>query len=257
MSVQKPLFKKILVASMSVMMLLVASPLAMAGGDWYHGANGQYFSNDDFWDASFKVNAYQLDGWAGFCWNTPNNFFEGYDLFVTEGNFVGGLTNYTPKTLPRSSKCYTYPKNLKNGGTVSVQVYPYIELEGGARKYIQPGTKTSIKVSQVAEPVINPISLSVTGWSNGLPRLRWNKFTGATFSGYAVFVAEGKVSANEATYGKPFYLSKYATSYQMKKMKENTTYTVVMMPYVEVSTGQKMINKGSSGALVVTTGTTY
>lgn len=472
MSVQNSLFKKFTALGVSMVMLLLSVPAAMAGGS-YHGANGNYYHNDDFWNDDFTVTASQLDGWAGFCWQAPNTYYEGYAVYATEGSFTGGLSNYDPKMLGKNSLCYTYPKQFKNDTTVTVHVYPYIELEGGARKYIQPGNETSIyvkgykeqnnntwfdalnlsktstevmasiswdelpglgtdftkynvkfkkgyyttlpsdaansyvswnyynlsglgsgetwsfqvvpvklvngkyvevgnksavvqvttKMKQDPDPVyenslslsidqwqgglphfnwssyngsfngyallvakgkvsssqwknssysvqsyltknetsyqvasimsspndqytarvvpykyssngqmqyiesaysnpitfqtslsIDPMSIWISSWQDGLPELSWSAFTDMTFDGYAVFVGEGKLTATQTMENKAFYLGKNLTSYQMAKMKSNTLYTVVMVPYINRSNSIEYVVDAYSGALVFKTG---
>lgn len=455
--------------ALSMVMLLLSVPVTMAGGS-YHGANGNYYYNDDFWDDSFSVTPSQLDGSAGFCWQEPSNYYEGYAVYATEGSFSEGLSNYDPKILGKDAKCYTYPKQFKKDTTVTVHVYPYIELEGGARKYIQPGDEASVKVKgfteendnswfdalilsksstassvtvswdelsglgtdftkykivfkkgsytslpsdagnsyvswnyytlaglgegetwsfqvvpvkvvngkyvevgtksaviqistkgdQVVDNVgslslsidkwqaglphfnwsaykgsfdgyalltakgkisssqwenssfsvesyltknetsfqlinvsnadgqytarvvpykysasgqiqyvesaysntitfktdvsIEPMSVWISSWQDGLPELSWEAFTDMDFDGYAVFVGEGKLSASKTEENQPFYLDKNLTSYQMVKMKANTTYTVVMVPYITRSNATEYVVPAYSDPLVFKTG---
>ncbi len=90
------------------------------------------------------------------------------------------------------------------------------------------------------------MTLKITGWANGLPAIQWSNYTDKYFDGYAVFVREGSWDKNKATWTEPFYLPKTQTAHQLAKMKENTIYTVRVIPYLEKAAGREMLYPASN-----------
>lgn len=228
-------FNKVMALGLLVAVLATTVPSVMAASS-YLGANGQTYYNDDFWDDDFSVTVSQDNGYATFCWEKPDTYYEGYDIFVTEGSFVGGLTNYEPKTLSKNSTCYKYPQQITEEDTkVVAHVYPYIELASGARKYIQPGAKAIAPV-KAAEEGADAMQLAIDGWQKGMPHLTWEKYEG-DFDGYALLTAPGKVSASDwkgPSKGVTLqYLTKSETDYQYVNLGYSSTsqYTVRIVPY--------------------------
>ena len=102
--------------------------------------------------------------------------------------------------------------------------------------------------SGIATPVqeTDSISLAITGWTNGLPAIKWTEYKGQPFDGYAVFVRKGTWDKDQVTWADPFYFSKDVTSYQLVKMLPNTDYTVRIVAYAQTVTGKQMLYPASN-----------
>lgn len=244
-------FNKVVALGLMLTILAVSAPAAMAGGS-YLGANGQSYQNDDFWYDDFEVTASQLDGKASFCWQHPSTYFEGYDVFATEGSFVGGLTNYEPKTVSKNTKCYTYPKQFNADTTVSIHVYPYIELASGARKYIQPGDKVIAPVKAVDDSNVwlDAVAISATSTTNSI-NVFWDDLAGKgdTFTKYKVMYKKGYHYSMPSSAAESFVSFNYF-NWTGLSAGESWTFQVVPVKwengdYVEVGSRSNLLHVGT------------
>ncbi len=114
----------------------------------YIGRDGKTYTERDFTGSRLRLFGLARDGKANFYWSQPPKFYDGFALYVTEGNFNGGLKNYDPIYLSKDTFSYTYPSStgVSARTRVSAHVYAYIELQGGAKKFIQPGKRASVIV---------------------------------------------------------------------------------------------------------------
>lgn len=112
----------------------------------YEGKDGTMYRERDFRDNSMRLVGFDQAGRAHFFWTPPAVRYDGYALFVTEGNFHGGLHNYSPIYLGKDATNYTYPPQFNTKTKVTAHLYAYIELKNGARKFIQPGRREVVQV---------------------------------------------------------------------------------------------------------------
>jgi len=120
----------------------------------YTGANGIGYTESDFNNSKAVISGNGNNGSAWFSWTNPaTKYIDGFVLYVTEGDFIGGLSNYTPIFL--TSYSYLYPKTFSNNTHVSAYVYPYIKLKNGATKYIRPGSKVTVAVKGLSSYNVN------------------------------------------------------------------------------------------------------
>lgn len=112
----------------------------------------------------------------------------------------------------------------------------------------------SFDTSDFEDEDFDSVDLSITAWENGLPRISWSEYKGE-FDGYAMFVKEGKVAETDLIVTSPAYFSKNKNSHQMVKMKENTAYTIKMVPYTDAGFDKEFNFEDGSNLLYFTTAT--
>lgn len=215
----------------------------------YKGNNGKTYTESDF--KSEKTNIWTVTNanYAKFCWDKPEKYFEGYALYTTEGLFEKSLTEYGIQYLDKGLDCYTYPKYFGGQGTVSVRLYPYIILENGARKFIQPGYQKTATVQgnpkQVdPEKKFGPVNLTGQYVSTeDMLKLDWEPLEGlgTKFDKYNIIWKKGYHNGNSIdkgdaansyiSYGDYYNLLNLENgwwSFQVVPVKnENGTYTEV------------------------------
>lgn len=336
---------------------------ANAGGGYiYKSKVGKNLTEQDFvWDFSEVRSSVSSGGKAKFCFEPPKIYFNGYAVYATKGDFQKSLSEETPLFVSKKGKCWTYPGKVSVGDKVSVKIYPYVILEDGAKKYIQPGFSSSLVVKPadiaktIKRPIIvspeknqvftnfprlatlewremagaekyevkiycdtcndskhkwqelatyetaentfitpalpgdngyrfkvrakyenerysswsgvrhfrfdtkkyteakNNVSLSISGWNNGLPVIDWETDE-KDVAGYAIYVKEGVFDKDEITKQVPFFAGKEEDQRQLVKLKKNTLYTVKVVPYKKAANGYAYYAGEGSNTLYFTTG---
>jgi len=264
--------KKFAVGILTSALLIVTLVPTFASAYTYQGRIGHTFNDSNFYFNNTSVNAEQFLNTARFCWQTPEKYHEGFAVYLTEGDFHGGLNNYSPQFMSVGSNCAT--KYMPQGGKVSFRAYPYINLQSGARKYLQPGYKAELYVNVAPQPIPQPpkptpqpmpipfpqppvfvdeaISLSITGWSGGSPKLDWTDYKGLEH-GYKVIVAPGNLTKDQLLTKQGFYVGSQPSERQLSKLYANTTYSVAVVPYRLSHGTRRAILNAASNVLYFTT----
>lgn len=192
---QKSHLQKLAVAIMTILLPATFLFPAAAFAATYEGANGQTYTDDDFWfDDTYIEVSPMYEGYARFCFDKPETYYEGYAVYATEGNFTSGLENYEPSYYSENTICYVYPEKFDYDTTVSVHIYPYIELENGARKFLQPGYEATaeVDVDEDDDQWLSAVNLSAESYDGGV-YLEWADLSGLgdTFDKYNVLFKKG------------------------------------------------------------------
>lgn len=182
------------------------------------------------WTKVKNAKKYEIELACDVCNSSNDKWSKPFTYTSKKGYFV------TP-ALPGDNEYRFRVRALdKNGVTGSWSEYSYFSFD----------------TSDFEDEDFDPVDLSITSWENGLPRILWSEYEGE-FDGYAMFVKEGKAAETDLIVTSPAYFSKNKNSHQMVKMKENTTYTVKMVPYVDAGYDKEFNFEDGSGPLYFTT----
>ncbi len=172
----------------------------------YKGANGQTYVENDF---KFTDNVWKIDvnNYAKIGWNAPSGkYIDGYAVYAISGQagFSNGLSGQTPVYVGKYTTSYTFPQYFSENGTVTFKVYPYIQLMGGAKKFLQGGydyLTVQVKPAQATTAKIQNVMLDYRYFRNGIH----NK----PEVGSIIVKVQGNNQENQAGYN--FNESKYAS----------------------------------------------
>lgn len=236
------------------LLMLTLSVTAYAADNTYIGADGKTYTEADFLFTTTSINPSTLDGNVGFCWKAPEKYFEGFAVYAVEGKFTKSLTEYEPSYLDKNTnannnKCYTFPKQFTYDSSVSVHVYPYIQLQNGEKKFLQPGYETSAKVSAYMPEKKLP-ALKITGvpFEDGV-KIDWDALSGlgTDFDKYNISWKKGVHQTLDKKNAANGYLN--WDYYNLLGLEDNANYTFQVVP-VKLINGQ-YFEVGEKSNLVV------
>ncbi len=116
------------------------------------GKNKKIYKQNDFWLHSFKSEMFHYNGSHIIHWEKPNQDYTGFLVFWSQEEVPADLKDMVPEALPKNRLFYA-PKNLKNGKFLAY-VFPYIELQDGTKKMLEPGYRIERSLTNIPEVVV-------------------------------------------------------------------------------------------------------
>ncbi len=116
------------------------------------GKNKKTYTQNDFWLNSFNSEMFQHNGSHIIHWEKPNQDYNGFLVFWSQQEIPTDLNDMVPESLPKNRLFYA-PKNLKNGKFLAY-VFPYIELQDGTKKMIEPGYRIERTLTNIPEVAV-------------------------------------------------------------------------------------------------------
>lgn len=244
--------KKIFVIFSILGFIFALAPLVQAQ---YEGENGKSYTEDNFKSDQTQITVTSNDGYATFCWEKPNTYFEGYAVYADEGK-LDNLENYKPEYQGRDTNCYTYPKQFNYDARVSIHVYAYIALKSGARKFIQPGYETSQTVLAEGEKrFFSPIQI-IASSENNMIKLDWDPLPGlgTDFDKYNIMFKKGSYPNLTGDYAKSYVDWDY---YNLAGLTAGEEWTFQVVPVKKMKDGKyKVVGERSAVVTVKVKGKT-